>query len=165
MAIFTGRRSTLFAAAVLAAALALAVSGSTASAQSAPRPPGTCRGTLTLGTVFRGVELSYTATGLEANAAYTIFIGGQAVASATTTGAGTTGGSITVPAGTPAGAEVQVTTANSCASGTLLRPVFATFIPQAIVTVGGVTVVITRSPFATPVRTCIVPGTFVVVAC
>ena len=169
MRFLLGKRSIIVAAGVLAAALALAASGGAVSAQTAPQPAANCRGTLTLGTVRGGIELSYTASGLEANAPYTIFVDGQAVASATTTGAGTTGGSITVPAGTHGGSAVQVTTARSCAAGTIPVVVGVLCAPTTTtVTADGVTVVINLGrtcPFGIPVRTCILPGTFIVVPC
>jgi len=112
----------VFASGLLAAMFAAIVMASGAGAQSAPRPSGSCTGQLTLTTGLVGVsrELAYAASGLEPDAPCTIFIAGREVARATTTGAGTTSGSVFVPdvVGT-AGVEMQVTAASTCASGTL----------------------------------------------
>ena len=112
----------MLAVGALAAVLATATTAGEAHAQSAPQPPSSCRGTLSLArtTVVSGAELAYAASGLEPNAPYSIVIGGQLVARATTSNAGTTGGTVLVPdvLGS-ASAPMQVSTASTCAAGTV----------------------------------------------
>ena len=118
------RRGGLLAALLLVGALAIHGASQGASAQpAAPQSAAACRGQVIrpLGAVVSpGSVLHYSAQGLEANAPYTIFIGGQVVSRATTSPNGTTGGTLAVPSALGSGSlEMQVTTAGSCASTTL----------------------------------------------
>ena len=201
MSLITRRWNLLLVLSTLVALLTLAVTSTTVHAQTAPQAASTCRGTLTLSrtTTVSGGELQYAASGLEPNAAYTISIGGQLVARATTSNAGTTGGSVLVPVGLgTTGGTIQVSTATTCAAATLTvigQSTFGcpfvtnTFFPNTFFTntpfgCGFIPAPVVTNPlfttFTTPVvtfpnvvtipsigttRTCIVPGSNIVVAC
>ena len=184
------RRGGLLAALLLVGTLAIHGESRGVNAQpAAPQAAATCRGQviLPLGAVVSpGSVLHYSAQGLEANAPYTIFIGGQAVSRATTSPNGTTGGTLAIPSALGSGSlEMQVTTASSCASTTLAFGGFtrvncspydtsvavdcASFgvgfgffpglvYPGAIVPVG-------FGGFGFPTRTCVLPGSIVTVLC
>ena len=162
----------MLAVGAFAVVLAVATPAGAVNAQSAPQPPSSCRGTLSLGrtTVGSGAELAYAASGLEPNAPYSIVIGGQLVARATTSTAGTTGGTVLVPdvLGS-ASAPMQVSTATTCAAGTLTIVGLHTFgcpfvtttifgcgvIPAPVVVTPFVSTPVVSVPTLLPVRTCV----------
>jgi hypothetical protein len=120
------RSTGTLGAGLLAAILAAFSLGGEAGAQAptSPRDAATCTGTLTLawGTLFDTpvLEMQYTVSGLEPDAPYTLFVGGQAAVSASTNSAGTASGSFTVLAQS-ASPNIQVATAGRCAAATLPR--------------------------------------------
>jgi hypothetical protein len=174
----------LFLAAVAGVVLATMAIGAIANAQApiTPRTSTTCAGTLTLtpSIVFPsafspGTEIMIAASGLEPGAAYTIFVGGAPYASATTSNAGTTSGSVFVRPVAPT-IEVQVATTNTCASATLSFAVPAATVCVPVVTVTPFGPVTTFScpfvasptvliPVATAPGFCVLPGRPVLVPC
>jgi hypothetical protein len=167
----------LFLPAIVAAVLATVAGAGIAAAQTptSPRASSTCTGTLVLtpsvvtASVFPGAEVTIAASGLEPDAAYTIFIGGMPFASATTNNAGTTSGSIFVRLVAPA-IDVQVTTAGRCAAATLrvAVPLIVSCGPFGVVTPFGCTVVISPTvliPVANVPGFCTLPGRPILVPC
>jgi hypothetical protein len=163
--------------AVVAAVLATVAGATMADAQvpTSPRAATTCTGTLVLtpsvvsAFVFPGAEVTIAASGLEPNAAYTIFIGGMPYASATTNSAGTTSGSIFVRLVAPV-IDVQVTTAGRCAAATLrvAVPLVLPCGPFGVVTPFGCTIVVSPGvliPVANVPGFCVLPGRPVLVPC
>jgi hypothetical protein len=172
-------RSSLLIGALLFGLLALHGTSQQVSAQAAPQPAANCRGKviLPLGSIVSpGSILTYSAQGLEASAPYTIFIGGRVVSQASTTPGGTTGGTVAVPTTVGGGGvELQVTTSNGCASTTLTvgstSLVFcSTGNPDFPVDCSSVATAsgffpISVGPIIIPPRTCVLPGTAILVNC
>lgn len=109
----------LLAIGAVSVALAIASTGGTAEAQTptTPQAGASCSGTLTLtpATIFSGGqrEVQIAATGLEADAQYTVSVNGQALLNGTTVSNGST--------------TVVV----------LLRPLFASLVPVQVSTTNG----------------------------
>jgi hypothetical protein len=183
------RYGTLVLGALLLSALALHGTSQRVGAQPvAPKPAATCQGkvNLPLGAIISpGSTLSYSASGLEASAPYTIFIGGQAVSQATTSPNGTTGGSVAVPSSLGTSLEFQIATASSCATVTLTggstittycSPDYAGFLsrcssiavtsgsfPTSLLPLG--TLPVGTGTILFPTQNCVVPGTSLIVRC